>query len=119
MFQDSEIAKRFQMQKDKNSYVVTYGLGPYFQDQLSATVQKCPFFTSSFDESLNKVSQNGQMDIVVRFWNEATNEVATRSLTSALLGHAASHDLLLAFTSALTTQNFDDEKNVASVNGWP
>ena len=33
MFQDSDIAKQFKMRKDKNSYVVTFGLGPYFQDQ--------------------------------------------------------------------------------------
>jgi len=41
MFPDSEISSRFGMQKDKNSYIVTYGLGPYFQNQLSSTVQKC------------------------------------------------------------------------------
>ena len=110
MFPDSDIASRFQMQKDKNSYVVTYGLGPYFQEMLSSTVQKCPFFAISFDESLNKVSQKGQMDIVVRFWNDATDEVTTRYLTSTFLGHASSQDLLTAFTSALGQQNLNLKK---------
>jgi len=43
------------MQKDKNSYVVTYGLRPYFQDQRVSDVKKCALFAVSFDESLNKV----------------------------------------------------------------
>lgn len=53
MFPDSDIASRVKMQKDKFAYVVTYGLGPFFQDQLSSIVTKCSFFTVSFDESLN------------------------------------------------------------------
>ena len=65
MFPDSDIAASFKMQKDKAAYVVTYGLGPFFQDQLSDIVRKCKFFSISFDESLNKVSQKGQMDIVI------------------------------------------------------
>jgi len=45
------------------------------------------------------------MDLVVRFWNQEKNEVATRYLTSIFLGHATSDDLLQAFTSALSRQN--------------
>lgn len=112
MFPDSQIASRFQMQKDKNAYVVSYGLGPYFQEQLSTKVSKCPYFAISFDESLNKVAQKGQMDVVVRFWNDATNEVATRYLTSAFLQHATSEDLLNAFTSALGQQNLNMKKMI-------
>ena len=41
MFPDSDIAKQFEMQKDKNSYVVTFGLGPYFQAQLVSKLQNC------------------------------------------------------------------------------
>jgi len=83
MFPDSDIASRFRMQKDKNSYVVTYGLCPFFQEELASCVQKCAFFAVSFDESLNKVAQKGQMgemDIIVRFWNRI-NEVSTCYLT--------------------------------------
>ena len=65
MFPDSDIASSFKMQKDKAAYVVTYGLCPFFQDQVSDIVRKCKFFSISFDESLNKVSQKGQMDIVI------------------------------------------------------
>jgi hypothetical protein len=44
MFPDSELALCVAMLKDKNAYVVTVKLGPYFQAQLSSTVQKCDFF---------------------------------------------------------------------------
>jgi hypothetical protein len=44
IFPDSEIASPFAMHKDKNAYLVTFLLGPYFQAQLSSTVQKCDFF---------------------------------------------------------------------------
>ena len=91
IFPDSDITSRFHMQKDKNSYVVTYGLCPFFQDELASCVQKCAFFAVSFDEYYFK--QGGaerQMDIVVRFWNSSINEVSTRYLTSAFLGHATS-----------------------------
>lgn len=107
MFPDSAIAEGFQMQKDKASYVVTYGIGPYFQEQLISQVKSCLFYSVSFDESLNKVAQQGQMDIVLRFWNESTNEIDTRYLTSTFLGHATAVDLLNSFTSALCSQNLN------------
>jgi len=94
MFPDSNIATQFKMKKDKNSYVVTYGLCSFFQEQLISDVRKSACFAVSFDESLNTVAQRGQMDIVIRFWNAATNEVSTRYLTSAFLGHATAGDLL-------------------------
>jgi len=40
-------------------------------------VKGCPFYAVAFDESLNKVDQKGQMDIIVRFWNDGNQEVAT------------------------------------------
>lgn len=67
MFPDSLIASKYSMQKDKLSYVMTYGLGPYFQKQLSSDINKCGATCISFDESLNKIAQKNQMDIVARF----------------------------------------------------
>lgn len=102
MFPDSEIASKFQMKKDKLAYIATYGIGPYFQNRLSREVALCPFFCVSFDESLNKVAQKGQMDLIVRYWDSIKDEVATRYLTSTFLGHARARDLLEAFKSSIT-----------------
>ena len=96
MFLDSEIARKFQMKKDKLSYSITYGLGPYFQNQLADQVRKCELFAVSFVKSLNKFSQKGQMDVIVRFWEK--NQVATRYLTLTFLEHATAADLFAAFT---------------------
>lgn len=102
MFPDSIIADKFKMHKDKLSYVITYGLGPYFQNQLIKEINKCDFYCLSLDESLNKVSQKGQMDIIVRFWDTSKNEINTRYLTSVFLGHAKASDLLDSFTGSIS-----------------
>ena len=41
LFSYSDIATQFKTQKDKNSYVVAYGLCLYFHDQLVSDVKKC------------------------------------------------------------------------------
>jgi len=76
MFPDSEIALRFQVQKDENPYAVIYWLS-FFPKTSQFYCSEVSFFTISFDKSLNKVLQSGQMEIVVSFWNDATNEVAS------------------------------------------
>lgn len=119
MFPDSDIASRFAVHKDKLAYIVTYGLGPYFQQKLVDVVKGCPFYAISFDESLNKVAQKGQMDIIVRFWNNGNQEVSTRYLTSAFLGRATSADLLQAFTSAIGSQSLDLKKMIQVSSDGP
>lgn len=99
MFPDSSIAEQFQMGKDKVSYIIHYGLSHYFHRELHDTLQNCNDLTICFDESLNKVAQKGQMDLVVRFWNE--NKVSTRYFGSAFMGSATSQDLLDSFLKAL------------------
>lgn len=97
MFPDSTIAKNFNMHKDKLGYVISYGLGPYFENELVKIIRKTDIFAIAFDESLNKIAQKGQMDVIVRFWMD--NMVHTRYLTSVFLGHAKALDLFEAFTN--------------------
>lgn len=53
MFMDSEIAKNFACGKDKTSYIIKFGLAPYFKKKLIASVNKAGPFILMFDESLN------------------------------------------------------------------
>ena len=99
MFFDSQIAKKFKMHKDKLSYVITYGLGPYFQKELSYIVKFCDYYAISFDESLNKITQTEQMDLVVRYWAEG--KIHTNYLTSVFLNGSKAVDILKAFKGAL------------------
>jgi hypothetical protein len=59
------------------------------------------------------------MDIVIRFWNETNQEVATRYLTSTFLGRATSIDLLEAFTSAIAAQKLDMKKMIQVSSDGP
>lgn len=99
LFWDSEIAKKCALSRSKISYCLTFGLSPYFADELRKSVSDASFFVVLFDESLNKIAQRGQMDVHIRFCINDT--VKTRYLTSVFLGRATSEDLLRAFTGAL------------------
>ena len=109
MFYDSEIAKKFKMHKDKLSYVITYGLGPYIQKELAYVVKSCKFFAISFDESLNKIAQKEQMDLVVRYWNDK-DQISTRYLTSCFIEGAKAEDILASFKKALLDLHLDLKK---------
>lgn len=109
MFPDNNIAKKFSMHKNKLSYVITHGLGPYLQEELTMYVQKQEYFAISFDESLNKVAQKGQMDLIIRFWRDEKS-VETRYLTSTFLHQAKATDLLNAFISAITNSGLSLKK---------
>lgn len=105
MFPDNLIAKQFQMQKDKLLYVITFGLGPYFQKILINDIIEYELFAISFDESLNKVSQKAQMDLIVRYWNDDSNMVNTRYLTSSFLEWDTANHLKNLIESAITKLN--------------
>lgn len=75
MFPDSDIAKSFKLSKTKCGYVINYGLAPYFRDLLVKMISSSPFYVVSFDESMNKILQNEQMDIQFRFWDDKCKQV--------------------------------------------
>lgn len=110
MFPDSAIAKSISIGKTKTSYIVSYGLAPYFQEELLKNLRGCREFVICFDEALNRISQRGQMDIVVRYWEPTQNVVATRYLISSFLGHAAASDLLKNFTECLQSLSLSTSK---------
>ena len=55
----------------------------------------------SFDESLNKSTQNCQMDTGICFWSQEAKQVEVRYWDSQFLGHATSGDLLKNFNKSL------------------
>ena len=101
MFPDSDIAKSFKLSKTKCGYVINYGLAPYFRDLLVEMISSSPFYVVSFDESMNKILQNEQMDIQVRFWDDKCKQVRTRYLTSIFLNRPNAKNLLLGLQESL------------------
>ena len=101
MFPDNMIAKNLSIGSTKIVHVVTHGLAPYFQQVLTTEIQGCSEFVVCFDEALNEIIQRGQMDLVIRYWNENKHEISARYLTSTFLGHARADNLLEKFKEGL------------------
>ncbi|XP_075556329.1 uncharacterized protein LOC142588454 [Dermacentor variabilis] len=100
MFQSCEIAKKMQLGKDKVGYTICHGIAPFFRKKLLSALSEVPYIAVAFDDSLNKVAQKEQMDVLVRYCDSADATVKTRYLTSCFLGHTCSEDLTLAFKKA-------------------
>lgn len=78
MFKGCSTAEKLKLSSKKLSYVITYGLAIYFREELEEILLKCSFYVACFDESLNRISQKGQMDVVIRYWDEHKMLVQTR-----------------------------------------
>ena len=78
MIPNNDIVSKFKLSKTKCSYYVTHGIAPWVRGNLQTEVSASPFFSVSFDESLNIVMQENQMDIQIRFWSEKQNKAITR-----------------------------------------
>lgn len=103
MFEDSLIARNLKCSESKSAYLSTFGIAPYFKDELEKSIKN--EFVLSFDESIHKKYQKKQMDVHVRIWD--VNKVATRYLGSEFLGHARVSDLKEGLYSATQKLNLD------------
>ena len=107
MFPDSFIAKSFKMGPDKLRYVVNFGLPPYFKTALEQQVKNSECISVSFDDSLNNVMQDSEMDIVVWYF-DTSDKVVVRYWDSSFLGHRTHLDILRHFNE--TTANLNPSK---------
>ena len=48
-----------------------------------------PCYSVSFDKCMNKISQNEQIDFIVRYWDSDTGQVIVRYLGSEFLGRSS------------------------------
>ena len=62
MFPDSAILGKFSLGKDKARYMNIYGIFLAFKQKLKSMNNNSPWYSVSFDESLNKNQQKCQMD---------------------------------------------------------
>ncbi len=106
MFPDSKIAQGMSCGPTKLSYLITFGLAPYFHHLLIDGLKKAPCFVVMFDESFNSELHQEQMDLCVRFFKG--NQVVTRYLSSAFLGHTTATDLKVNFE--VLTKDLDSKR---------
>ena len=69
MFKADPVAQGFQMKKDNARYLIIYGIFPSLKAQLVCKIKASPWFSVSFDESLNRHQQKCQMDVNIRHWD--------------------------------------------------
>ena len=60
-----------------------------------------PCYSVSFDECMNNISQNEQIDLIVRYRDSDTGQDSVRYIGSEFLGHATAADLLTHFKDGI------------------
>ena len=93
MFSDSNVAKSFSLSITKCGYFINFGVVPYLKDQLLSIVDNSTFFVVSYVESMNRIFQEEQMDIGLRYFNDNMGLVETKYFDSAFLKHPNSENL--------------------------
>ena len=78
MFTADPTALAFSMAKDEASYLINFGIFPFYSAKLLDTVQSLLFYTVLFDESFNEVLNKSQMDIMVRYFDINDGKVKNR-----------------------------------------
>ena len=76
-------------------YVISFGHAPYLHRLLTENVKKSPYYSVSFDESLNDSFQSSQMDLNIQFWNSDLNHVESRYFDYQFLGHPTARNKVL------------------------
>jgi len=112
MFKKCSTAQDMTLKKDKMGYVITYGLGPHFRQKLFDDIHPDHPFSVSYDESLNKISQKCQMDVMLTFWSKSKEETCTMYVGSAFLGHTTAAELLKGLKSVV---NLDEMKRMINL----
>ena len=69
-------------------------MAPFVKDPLVKNIVASPFYTVSFDESVNRVLQNEQMDVQVCYWDVSTSMASTRHFDSRFLLRPNAQNLL-------------------------
>ena len=94
MFPDSSISEGFTVCRQKPSYVIQDGLCPLVSKYTWSEVSSSPSgFTLFFDETTTLQSRK-QVDLLIHFWSQKSNQVVTRYLSSISFGRAPALDLV-------------------------
>ena len=93
--------KYFKIERNRLKYVVNHGLYPYFREELDRDIDKLPFITIMFDESLNEIAQQSEMDVFVCFWDIDRHNVISQFYDSRFLGHTTHLDVFSSFEASV------------------
>ena len=69
MLPGSAVAQKMKFGPNKLSYLIHFGIAPYFKQHLPVELKETQCFVISFDESLNNECYKEQMDFFVQYLN--------------------------------------------------
>lgn len=102
MFPDSKIAQDFLCSRKKTSYIVSDGLGPYFEGLVSKALnQSAVFYSIVVDETPLPELRCQQLDVLVRYFSDVHKQVIVEHLRSFRLGSATSNIIFKCVNKAL------------------
>ena len=113
IFPDSKVPSFMELGKTKLMYVCNYGIASHFKNLLRDEISKSPWYSISFDESLNKVVQESEMDLLVRYWGVNRNSVRCRYWESVFLAHISAVDLLDSYNTGLSGFDFSKQAQIS------
>ena len=93
MFKDTEVVSSIALGTTKYNYLINFGLATCFKNILVTKINALPLFVISFDESLNSIFQNEQMDVLIKFWNNSKQITETRYFDSVFLNRPNAKNL--------------------------
>ena len=106
MFLDSDVAKVFTLGKTKCRYTM-YLIAPGFKQNLIFAINYSPFYSVTFDESMNSELQICQMDGGIRFWNNDRGLVETRYYDSQFIRRPNAESLLSSLIDSINHLDSD------------
>ena len=101
VFPDSEVAKTSKLSKTKCGCLINYGLPPFFRVVLLKSINASPYFVMSYDEGMNKILQNEQMDLQARYWDNNERQFRTRYFDSKFQNRPNAANLHSALPASL------------------
>ena len=104
MFPDSKIVSIYTGKNKSKIYNALWNC-PEFKKQLIYDINASPFYTASFDESLNSQVQMSQMDVGVRYWNNRKNIAETHYFDSKFMRQPNADVLLKNLDESISSVN--------------
>ena len=77
--------------------MANFGIAPHFVSVLNHEISNSAIYSLSFGESLNKTTQECEMGLPIRFWDETDNDMKVRYFGSSFFRHAIAKDLSKQF----------------------
>ena len=101
MFPDSKTAASMELGKNKLKSIKNHGLAPYFKNILIEDLGSAGFLSVCCDESLNSATQNCEMDLFLRYWDNIESKLQVRYWNCIFMGHGSASDLFTKFNEGL------------------